>query len=61
MRRFAATAVNNSGLTFRFTFLAQNWAGINEVARARLDEVVAADPMHAKHAPWHPTAIDVAA
>jgi hypothetical protein len=61
MRRFAATAVNEQGLTFRFAFLAHNWAGITEVARARLDEVVAGDPMHAKYAPWHPTAIDGAA
>lgn len=61
MRRFAATAVNDNGLTFRFTFLAHNWNGIEEIARARLDEVMAADPLHLMHGPWRPTGIDIAA
>ncbi len=61
MRRFAATAVNEQGLTFRFTFPADNWVDIEEIARARLDEVVAADALHQKHKPWRVTSIDVAA
>jgi hypothetical protein len=60
MRRFAATAVNDQGLTFRFTFPADNWAGIEQVATVRLREVVEADELHLKNGPWRAVNIDVA-
>jgi hypothetical protein len=60
MRRFAATAVNGQGLTFRFTFPADNWVDIEQIARRHLDQVVAGDELHQKNGPWQPTNIDVA-
>lgn len=60
MRRFAATAVNDQGLTFRFTFPADNWAAIEQVATVRLREVVETDELHLKNGPWRAINIDVA-
>ena len=60
MKRFAATAVNDQGLTFKFTFPSDNWAGIEHVAAARLKEVVEADALHLNNGPWRAINIDVA-
>lgn len=51
MRRFAATAVNDQGVTFRFTFPSDNWAGIEQLASARLRDIVEGDVLHLKNGP----------
>lgn len=59
--KFRATAYNESGLTFSFTFKNFNWNGVAEAARKALDEAIEADVMHQKYGPWDFRGVDVTA
>lgn len=59
--RFKATAYNENGDTFSFTFQNFNWNGIDEAARKALAAAVAADSTHQKYGPWNYRGIDVTA
>lgn len=50
--KFRATAYNDLGMTFQFTFCNPNWNGIKEVARKTLDQVVSDNKLHQKYGPW---------
>jgi hypothetical protein len=55
---YRATAYNASNDTFQFRFCNANWNGIEDAARARLDEIVDGDAFHKKHGPWNFRYID---
>lgn len=61
MIRFKARAFNSDGFAFRFTFVAYNWNGIETVARAALDALIAGDRLHQDTGPWDFDQIDRAA
>ena len=56
---FHGTATNKKGDTFVFFF--SNVLGITteEAAKAKLDRLVAADPLHQKYGPWHVDRYDI--
>ena len=60
MRTFRATAINDRGWTFTFTFLA-TWFQIEAAAARVLERIVAADQLHKQHGPWTVKSVDVSA
>lgn len=56
---FHATATNKNGKTFVFFFLNVNQLTTEEAAKAKLDKIVAADPLHQRHGPWFVDSYDV--
>lgn len=58
MQTYRATATNDKGETFAFTFQHTNWNGIHASAQARLDVIVEGDALHRKLGPWRPINID---
>lgn len=58
---FHATAKNEQGLSFRFTFLTQGWGKqfAEKDANNRLNEIVNADKLHQKYGPWTVHCIDI--
>lgn len=58
MQTYRATATNDRGQTFAFTFQHTNWCGIQASAQAELDRIVSGDQLHRKLGPWRPTRID---
>lgn len=49
---YAATAYNEEGLRFRFSFQNENWNGIEAAAQAALDAEVADSVIHQDNGPW---------
>lgn len=59
MRTFKATAVNEQGYTFLFTFQHYNWNLIGEKAQDALTKLVDGDSLHKANGPWFIRSIDI--
>ncbi len=56
---FRASAVNEAGFSFAFSFLSYNWCNVQDTAEAALADIVLADTLHQANGPWRVTRIDV--